>query len=445
MRKKIKKILNQNITWQGIKRVAQKPIFCSATKTAINRKFLWLTIIVIFIGGFVFGSKLLLLKESVSTIRLDVQTSPPDYLPMTTQEQAVINVVKMASRAVVSIVIYKDVPVYETYYEEQLLLPDDFFGLSPFKLEVPKQRQKGTQRQKIGEGTGFIVSQDGLILTNKHVASENDAQYVILTNDGKKYDVKVLALDPFQDLAVLKIDQTQKVAQQGELALESFDILQLGNSDILQIGQTAVAIGNSLGEFRNTVSVGVISGLGRTITAEGGGISEILEDIIQTDAAINPGNSGGPLLNLRGEVIGVNVAMAQGAQSIGFAIPINEAKRAISGVETLGKIVYPFLGVRHTLITPEMQDELKLPVDYGSLIAQGSQNEPAVTPGSAADKAGLKPGDIILEAQGEKITADNSLGKIIRKYQPGDIITLKVLRDKQELTLSATLGEKTSD
>ena len=454
MPKKIYKVINQNITWQGVKKLARKPIWSPKTKVKINEKFLWLVIAVIFITGFGFGGiygeslfnqvKLLFFQETPLPVQ---PVAPPnsDYLPMTTQEQAVINVVKKASRAVVSIVIYKDMPVYETYYEEQTPLPGDFFGLAPFKIEIPKQRQKGVQKQKIGEGTGFIVSADGLIFTNKHVVAEKDAQYSVVANDGKKYDVKVLAIDPFADLAVLKIEQIQKVASEGEAVLESFDILQLGDSDGLQIGQTVVAIGNSLGEFRNTVSVGVISGLGRTITAEGAGLSEVLEDVIQTDAAINRGNSGGPLLNLRGQVIGVNVAMAEGAQSIGFAIPINSAKRAIIGVKTQGKIVYPFLGVRHSLITPEIQEEMKLPVDYGSLIAKGEQNEPAITPGSAADKAGLKPGDIILEVNNEKITQDNSLGKLIRKYQPGDTITLKILRDKKELVLSVTLGSKSSE
>jgi len=171
---------------------------------------------------------------------------------------------------------------------------------------------------------------------------------------------------------------------------------------------------------------------------------ETLEDVIQTDAAINKGNSGGPLLNLRGEVIGVNVAMAQEAQNIGFAIPINRAKRAIEQVKRLGKIVYPFLGIRYILISPEIQEEKNLPVDYGALIVKGSLREPAVIPGSAADKAGLREGDIILEVDGQKITPQHSLAKIIQSHNPGDEITLKVLRNKKEIILKATLGEKSS-
>jgi serine protease Do len=243
----------------------------------------------------------------------------------------------------------------------------------------------------------------------------------------------------------LKIEKDREITKEGEFRQKPFKVLKLGNSDNLQIGQTVIAIGNALGEFRNTVSVGVISGLGRTITASGGGLIETLEDVIQTDAAINKGNSGGPLLNLKGEVIGVNVAMAQEAQNIGFAIPINRAKKAITQVKTLGKIVYPFLGVRYILVTPEIQEERNLPVDYGALIVKGeSPQEPGVIPGSAADKAGLREGDIILEVDGQKITPQNSLAKVIQTHNPGDKIVLKILREKKELILEATLGEKTS-
>jgi serine protease Do len=218
-------------------------------------------------------------------------------------------------------------------------------------------------------------------------------------------------------------------------------VVKLGDSSKLQIGQTVIAIGNALGEFRNTVSVGVISGLGRTVTASGGGTAETLEDIIQTDAAINAGNSGGPLLNLKGEVIGMNTAMASGAENIGFALPINKAKKAIEQVKTQGKIVYPFLGVRYVLITDTIQKDNNLGASYGAWITSGDK-EPAVTPESAAETAGLKEGDIILEFNNEKITADNSLAKMIMNYNPGDKITLKILRKGEEKTIEATLGER---
>ena len=369
--------------------------------------------------------------------------SPPQYVPQTTQEEAVIKVVREVSPAVVSIIISKDMPVFERYYENPF---KEFFGQDlPFEIEIPKYRQKGTERKKIGGGTGFIISEEGMILTNKHVVVDELADYTILTNDGQRFAAKVLARDPFQDLAVLKIEREKVITKQGRFLAKPFKTVRLGDSSRLQIGQTVVAIGNALGEFRNTVSVGVISGLGRTVTASGGGIIETLEDVIQTDAAINKGNSGGPLLNLRGEVIGVNVAMAQGAQSIGFSIPINKAKTAIEQIKTIGKIVYPFLGVRYILITPEIQEERGLSVDYGALIIKGDRpGEVAVVPDTAADKAGLRESDIILEVDGEKITPEHSLAKIIRARKPGDKVSLKVLRGKKEIILQAILGEKTS-
>jgi S1-C subfamily serine protease len=169
---------------------------------------------------------------------------------------------------------------------------------------------------------------------------------------------------------------------------------------------------------------------------------ETLEDVIQTDAAINKGNSGGPLLNLAGEVIGINTATVLQAQSIGFTIPVNKAKRGIEQVKTLGKIVYPSLGVRYVLVDEKVQKDQGLTVDYGALVSKGSQGEPAVVPGSAAQIALIQEGDIILEMNKEKITKENSLGKVIQKYNPGDIITLKILRGSQERILEATLGER---
>ena len=362
------------------------------------------------------------------------QAQSPVYIPQTFQEEAIIRVVKEVSPAVVSIIITKDLPVFEQYYE------------SPFPgFQIPQYRQKGTEKQKIGGGTGFVISEDGMILTNKHVVSYTEVDYTVLTNEGQRYSAKVLARDPFQDLAILKVEKEKIIDEQGEFTQKLFSVVKLGDSSNLQIGQTVIAIGNALGEFRNTVSVGVISGLGRTITASGAGIIETLEDVIQTDAAINKGNSGGPLLNLRGEVIGVNVAMAQEAQSIGFAIPIDKAKRDIEQVKETGKIVYAFLGVRYILITPEIQEERDLTVDYGALIVGGdSPQEPAIVPGSEAEKAGLKEGDIILEIDGQKITLENSLAKLIRERQPGDKLVLKILRGEEEIIVEAILGEKTS-
>ncbi|MBI1754752.1 trypsin-like peptidase domain-containing protein [Candidatus Azambacteria bacterium] len=353
------------------------------------------------------------------------------YVPQTTQEQKIVDIVKQAQDAVVSVIASKDLPIVEQYYTDpfqQFGFPNDFFGGG---LQIPQYRQKGTQKQEVSSGTGFVISSDGLILTNKHVVSEEDAEFTVLANDGKKYPAKVLAKDPVQDIAVLKIEK------------KNLAVLTIGDSDTIATGQTVIAIGNALGEFRNTVSVGVISGLRRTITAQGGGTSETLEDLIQTDAAINPGNSGGPLLNLNGQVIGINTAMTQAAQNIGFALPINKAKKDVAQVKKTGKITYPFLGVRYVILDADTAKKNNLTVDYGALVARGeTSTDFAVTPGSPADIAGIVENDIILEADGTKITKDNPLAKIIQARNVGDTLTLKVLHKGAEKTLKVTLSER---
>lgn len=366
-----------------------------------------------------------------------------EYQPETSEERIIISMVKKISPAVVSIIVSKDLPIYEREFFnpfEEFEEFEEFFG-EPFGFEIPRYKQKGTEKKEIGWGTGFIISSDGLILTNRHVVSDEKAEYTALTNDGKKYKVEVLARDRFQDLAILKIERE-----------EPFLFIKLGDSSKLEIGQTVIAIGNALGEFQNTVSVGVISGLRRTIVASGErGEGEILENIIQTDAAINRGNSGGPLLNLKGEAIGINVAVALGAENIGFAIPIDRAKIDLEKFKKFGKIVYPFLGIWYWNITPELQKEMNLPVSQGAWITRWKKDEyghwykmkdPAVIPDSAAQKAGLKEEDIILEFDGKVITPENSLAKIIREHSPGDKITLKVLREGKELLIEVTLGER---
>lgn len=340
-----------------------------------------------------------------------------EYIPQTTQEQKIIDIVKENSPSVVSVVAYKDVPVYEQTFQQ------DFFFI------IPKLEQKGTERQQVGAGTGFIVSSDGLILTNKHVVSDKEAEYVVIMTDNKEYNAKVLARDPVQDLAIMKIEGGN-----------SFKPLKLGSVDDIQIGQTVIAIGNALGRFQNTVSVGVISGLGRTIVATGPDFAtERLEDIIQTDTAINRGNSGGPLINLKGEVVGINTAVSTEGENIGFAISIDKAKRSIEQVKTLGRISYPYMGVRYIILNKEISKARDIEVDYGALIV--GDDEPAVVDGSPAQKAGIKEGDIILEINGEKITENNSLAKIISKYNPFESLNLKILRDGQEIYLNIILGE----
>jgi len=355
------------------------------------------------------------------------------YVPQTSQEEKIIDVVKKYSPAVVNIIITKKVPVYE-YEMYNPFQGDPFFNdFSPFGFEIPKQ--KGTEEKEVGAGSGFIVSKNGIVLTNKHVVLDKEAKYTVLMANGKKYQAKVLARDPFQDLAILKI-QSHGV---------SFPTVKLGDSDKLQIGQTVVAIGNALGQFHNTVSVGVVSGLGRKITASGGRFIESLKNVIQTDAALNPGNSGGPLLNLKGEVIGINVAIVQGSETIGFSIPINQASRDIQQIKNKGEIAYPFLGVYYTPITESLKDKFNLSVDHGIWVgrdANGNKTKEAVLPDSPAQKAGLKRDDIILEFNGEKITSQNSLPEIIQKYEPGDKVRLKVLRNGNIIYVEVTLDKR---
>jgi len=343
-----------------------------------------------------------------------------------TEDSATIEVVKKVSPAVVSIVITQDLSKIYNMTGPDIFPFDDFFDFDfPFRFETPQGKQE------VGAGTGFIISPDGLIITNKHVVSSEGAEYTVVMNDGNRYEAEVLDTDPFNDIALMKIEA------------EDLTTVELGDSDILEIGQTVIAIGNTLGQYRNTVTRGVISGLSRTVTAgDSSGRSETLEDIIQTDAAINFGNSGGPLVNLGGQVIGLNTAINREGQLIGFAIPINQAKQAIESVKKYGKIVRPYLGVRYIILNKDIAEENNLSVDYGALIVRGSKDtELAIIPGSPADKAGLVENDIILEMNSQRIDQEHSLAKQIQKYNPGDTVTLKISHKGEEKTVQATLEE----
>jgi len=328
-------------------------------------------------------------------------------------EDSVVSAVKKAKPAVVSIVASKMVPKYDVSYQDNT----GFGSLFPGIFQTPVYTPNGTEKKKIGSGSGFLISKDGMIVTNRHVVSDKDAIYEVLLNNGKTYTATVLARDGVLDVALMKISAS------------GLPYLELGDSDTLDVGQSVVAIGNALGEFKNTVSVGVVSGLSRSITAsDKSGQSERLDKIIQTDAAINPGNSGGPLLNLAGKVIGINVAVVQGSSNVGFALPINSVKSVISSVKNTGKIIRPYVGVRYIPITPEIKSKNNLTVDYGILVLRGQTSaELAVTPGSPADKAGILENDIILSVDGQKIDDDNSFSYLIRGKQVGDTITLRIL------------------
>lgn len=287
------------------------------------------------------------------------------------------------------------------------------------------------EEQKIS-GSGFFVSEDGYILTNRHVvASEGD--YYIITNDGEELPAEVISRDMVRDLAFLKVEG------------DNFTTLPLGNSDNLRLGQTAIAIGYSLGELKNSVSVGVISGLVRDIWAREGWDLEKLEGVIQTDAAINPGNSGGPLLNLRGEVIGINTAKNFGADNVGFAIPINQAKKAIESVLEHGKIVQPFLGIRYVMINEYEKEMRGLHVDHGALIVRGGPNQPAVEAGTPAHQAGLREGDILLSIEGRQINSENPLHELILEFSPGDKVEIEYMRGDWTDIMTVELAEREVD
>lgn len=282
-----------------------------------------------------------------------------------------------------------------------------------------------------GGGSGFIIRKDGLIVTNKHVVSSTTAAYTVKLTNGKSYDATVEARDPSTDLALIKINAT------------NLPVVELGDSSRATLGQRVIAIGNTLGTYQNTVTTGIISGLGRSITAsDGAGATEQLDNLIQTDAAINPGNSGGPLLNSYGQVIGINTAVDTQAQSVGFAIPINSVKAQIQTVSSGGEILRPRLGIRYIPITQAFADANNLSSTEGVLVARGqTAAEVAVQPGGPADLAGIVEGDILLTINSEKIAEDNGLTTILQKYKPGDTVTIQFKRQGLIKTVRVKLGK----
>lgn len=277
----------------------------------------------------------------------------------------------------------------------------------------------------------MIVTPNGYVMTNKHVVEGADKVTVVAPN-GKEYEnVDVVGVDPLNDVAFLKIDNVRDLPA-----------ITLGDSKTIRIGQSVVAIGNALGQYQNTVTSGIISGTGRPVVASSDGRSandaESLNDLIQTDAAINSGNSGGPLLNLKGQVIGINTAIAADAQSIGFAIPIGATKGMLEHVIKTGKIARAYLGVQYISISPSVKAEFNLQADRGDYIT--SERGRSVQQGGPADKAGVKDGDIITAVNGFKVGEVASVSTLISEHEPGDKVELTVLRDGRELKLSATLG-----
>ncbi len=385
-----------------------KNIFTSIIAGALG-SFLVILVLVIFATNFRSQIYKYFASDYVESVG-DADGKNIDTDSVLSQESFVISAVKKATPAVVSIIVTKELPVYENYFEQSPF--DNFFNIPDLFFNVPKQRQNGTEKKEVGGGTGFFVTKDGLIVTNRHVVEDEKAEYTVLLSDGKKYDAKVLARDEVLDIAIVKVNGN------------NFEYLELGDSDSISVGQSVIAIGNALAEFQNSVSVGVISGLSRSLTAgDASGNSELLEHVIQTDAAINPGNSGGPLLDLRGRVVGVNVAVARGSENIGFSLPINSIKSIVESVEQTGKIVRPYVGVRYIQINEQIKEKNNLTVDYGILVMRGESKEDlAVIPGSPADKAGILENDIILEIDGKKLDKEENFALLIREKKAGDTI-----------------------
>ena len=368
----------------------------------LKQAAIWSIAVIIAVGGGVgFTENLLHYGANADSLRLDDQ-------------EATIRAINRAIPGVVSITVFEDM------------------DMSVLDLETGTTRIE-KQKVKRGAGSGFLISQDGLILTNKHVVESGTAgvaEYKVTLHSGKQYYAQLIGKDPVDDLAILKIFDS------------NLPYLQLGDSAKLTPGTTVIAIGNALGRYDNSATKGIVSGLGRNLTASSNdGSTEDLQNVIQTDAQINFGNSGGPLINLDGTVVGINVAKDDGGESIGFAIPINEAKPVITSARNSGRIIRARIGVRYVMITPDIATEKKLTRSTGALLDSGSSGEAAVLEGSPAAIAGLQAGDIIFEIDGKKIDERLPLQSYISQFSPGKKLGLKIQRGKDTLVKIITLDE----
>jgi len=351
-------------------------------------------------------------------------------------EKRVIATVKKVMPAVVSIVIAKRLEDLERE------MPAGHYPFVPARADERSERMKKIKMLvsladdrhmvEIGGGSGCIVDPDGLILTNKHVVDDISAEYTVILNDDRRFKAMILTRDPVNDIAILKIDA------------KKLPFLKLGDTRGLELGQGVIAIGNALGMFKNTVSLGIVSGLSRAITAQmdPDAPQQEMRGLIQTDAAINPGNSGGPLVDAGGHVIGVNVAIISGAQSIGFAIPVNTAGRDLADLKKYGRIRRPLLGLRYIMVDEALQKKMGLSVSYGALVVRESDRDAAVVPESPAAKAGIREKDVVLAMNGRKLDADHPIQDLLEDSEVGTRVTFTILRDGKEFTTEATLTER---
>ena len=288
----------------------------------------------------------------------------------------------------------------------------------------------GVLGSQVGVGSGFIYHADGWILTNRHVVEGADQLQVTL-EDSRVFEGQVIGVDTLTDLAIVKING------------RDLPTAPIGSSQELKVGQMAIAIGSPLGNYQNSVTSGVVSGLGRQIQASDvtGASSERLTNLIQTDAAINQGNSGGPLINSAGQVIGINTAVARTAQGIGFAIPIDFAKPIMEQALNGEELARPWIGIWYQVVTEQLREERNLPISYGVVVLRPEGSDaPAVFPDSPADQAGIQEGDLILALNDQRIDADHQLSALILQHKPGDTVTLRIMRDDTEREVRVTLG-----
>lgn len=388
----------------------------------MRRIFILLSLLLIFllIGSDRGNLKLNLdkLKNYLPSPSDNANILPGELLKITSEESVVTDVVEKVSPSVVTVSIVKTRSLSRIF---------EIDPMDPFNIFQPRP---GREQQKIEQdiGSGFVVDEGGLIVTNKHVVADTDAKYKVVTKDDKTYEAQKIYRDPTNDLAIIKIQAT------------GLKPVTMGDSGRLKVGQMAIAIGTALGEFRNTVTVGVVSGLGRGITAGSPfeGYVERLDNVIQTDAAINPGNSGGPLLSSSGQVIGVNTAVSSAGQNIGFALPINIVKDALSQFnKSGGKFTRPYLGVRYKMITRDLAILNDVP--------EGAYVQEAVD-GSPAQKGGIEAEDIITKIDSKKVTEkDGGLAKIIAEKKVGDKVSVEVWRSGETKTLDIAVGESSGE
>lgn len=326
----------------------------------------------------------------------------------------------------------------QTIVEEGNVIADVAQKVGPSVVSILTEQKSTVDSLYFGQqtrtsqaaGTGVIIDSSGLVLTNKHVVPSTTSTVTVVTSDGSRYEgAEIIGRDPLNDIAIIRVKNPK-----------NFQPATLGDSEKVRTGQKVIAIGNALGQFQNTVTSGIISGIGRPIEAgdQSSGASEQLTNLFQTDAAINAGNSGGPLLNFNGEVIGINTAVAADAQNIGFSIPINEAKGVVQSVKTTGKLSRPYIGVRYTMLTPDIAKELGVSVQEGAYI---STDAGSVVTDSPAQQAGLQAGDIITKVNKVELSQRTSLASVVSRFVVGDTVELTVVRDGKEQKISLKLAE----